>query len=119
MPVGIPPLILAPWRGWVQNHMLLVPSEDPRIQADITMHFACELSDNLCKISGNFSFFDNMSCIFTLWAAILDISRSLRSQINLVSHIQDKSGIQKHHLIEIWFTQNSYFFPNQKICFPW
>ena len=82
MPVGIPLLSLAPWRGWVQIHaMVWVPSEDPRIQADITMHFAFELSDNLCKISGNVSIFHKIACIFTLWAAILNISRSLRSQI--------------------------------------
>ena len=81
MPVGIPLLSLAPWRGWVQIHMLWVPSEDPRIQADITMHFACKLSDNLCKISANVLIFHKISCIFTLWAAILNISRSLRSQI--------------------------------------
>ena len=68
-------------RGWVQIHMLWVPSEDPHIQEHITMHFACELSDNLRKISGNVGIFHKISCIFTLWAAILNISRSLRSQI--------------------------------------
>ena len=81
MPVGIPLLSLAPWRGWVQIHMLWVPSEDPRIQEHITMHFACELNDNLRKITGNVIIFHKISYIFTLWAAILNISRSLRSQI--------------------------------------
>ena len=80
MPVGIPLLSLAPWRGCVQIHMLWVPSEGPRMQADITMHFACELSDNLHKISGNVVIFHKISCIFTLRAAILNISRSLTSQ---------------------------------------
>ena len=80
MPVGIPLLSLAPWRGWVQIHMLWVLSEDTRIQAHITMHFASELSDNMCKICGNVLIF-HKNCIFTLWAAILNISRSLRSQI--------------------------------------
>ena len=81
MPVGIPLLSLAPWRRWVQIHMLWVPSEDPCIQANNTMHFPCELSDNLCNISGNVLIFHKISCIFTLWAAILNILRSLRSHI--------------------------------------
>ena len=76
MPVGIPLLSLAPWRGWVQIHMLWVPSEDPT-------HYNAfwELSDNLRKINGNVIIFHKISCIFTLWAAIFNISRSLRSQI--------------------------------------
>ena len=41
MPMGIPSLSLAPWRGWAQIHMLWAPSEGPHMQADITMHFTC------------------------------------------------------------------------------